>query len=332
MQSVAETRAAKVAITGVRGRAAVIAAPGQIELREVEFRGPTAGEVRVRIEGCGVCASNVPVWQGKPWFQYPLEPGAPGHEAWGYVDALGDGVTDLVEGDRVALLSSHAFAAYDFAVASQVVQLPADLNDQPVPAEALGCAVNIFRRSAITSGQTVAIIGIGFLGTLLTQLAVNAGARVFAISRRRSSLQLAERFGAAVTIETARARETVKLLTQERGCDCVIEAAGTQESLELATEFTSERGRLVIAGYHQDGPRTVDMQTWNWRGLDVINAHEREPQVYVAGMRGAIEAMQSGVLNPLPLYTHTFALEELPRAFETVGASPEGFVKALIIV
>lgn len=321
-----------MAVTGVRGRAAVIAAPGQIKLREVEFREPVAGEVRVRIEGCGVCASNVPVWQGKPWFQYPLEAGAPGHEAWGHIDALGEGVTELAKGDRVALLSSHAFAAYDFAVASQVVQLPADLNGQPVPAEALGCAVNIFRRSSITSGQTVAIIGIGFLGTLLTQLAVNAGARVFAISRRRSSLKLAERFSAALTIETARARETVKLLTQERGCDCVIEVAGTQESLDLATELTSERGRLVIAGYHQDGPRTVDMQTWNWRGLDVINAHEREPQVYVAGMRGAIEAIQSGVLNPLPLYTHTFALEELPRAFETVAASPEGFVKAVIVV
>src|ERR1044072_2351812 len=239
----------------VRGRAAVIAAPGKIELPEVEFREPVAGEVGVRIEGCGVCASNVPVWEGKPWFEYPLEAGAPGHEAWGYVDALGDGVTDLAKGDRVALLSSHGFAAYDFAVASQVVQLPADLNDQPVPAETLGCAVNIFRRSAIKSGQTVAIIGVGFLGTLLTQLAVNAGARVFAISRRRSSLQLAERFGADVTIEPARARETVKLLTQERGCDCVIEAAGTQESLDLATELTSERGRLVLAGNQTDGAR-----------------------------------------------------------------------------
>src|SRR5690242_7326167 len=212
-------RAARVAVTVVRGRVADIAAPVQIDLREEEFRETVAGEVRVRIEGCGVCASNVPVWQGKPWFQYPLEPGAPGHEAWGYIDALGNGVTDLAKGDRIALLSSHAFAAYDFAIASQVVRLPADLNDQPVPAEALGCAVNIFRRSAITRAQTVAIIGIGFLGTLLTQLAVNAGARVFAISRRQSSLKLAEQFGAAVTVETARARETVKQLTQHRGCD-----------------------------------------------------------------------------------------------------------------
>ena len=323
-------KAAVKAIPGVNGSAAVIAAPGEIELREIEFREPVAGEVRVRLEGCGVCASNVPVWEGRPWFAYPFEPGAPGHEAWGRVDAVGAGVTDLTCGDRVALLSSQGFAAYDFAPASQVVQLPATLDDQPVPAEALGCAINVFRRSLIARDETVAIVGIGFLGTLLTQLAVNAGARVFAISRRRSSLQLAEQFGAAITVEPERARETVKLLTQERGCDCVIEAAGTQQALDLATELTSERGRLVIAGYHQDGPRAVDMQTWNWRGLDVINAHEREPQVYVDGMRGAIEAIATGALNPLPLYTHTFSLDGLSSAFATVAASPEGFVKALV--
>jgi threonine dehydrogenase-like Zn-dependent dehydrogenase len=102
--------------------------------------------------------------------------------------------------------------------------------------------------------------------------------------------------------------------------------------LDLASELTSERGRLVIAGYHQDGPRQVNMQLWNWRGLDVINAHERDPRVYVEGMRSAIRAVEAGVMNPRPLYTHTFALDELPRAFETLAQSPEGFVKALIVV
>lgn len=319
-------------VIGVRGREAVISAPGEIELREVEFREPAAGEVRVRIEGCGVCASNVPVWRGQPWFEYPLEPGAPGHEAWGHVDALGAGVKALARGDRVAMLSSHGFAAYDFAPAEHLVRIPESLAEQPVPAEALGCAVNIFRRSAVERGQTVAIVGTGFLGLLLTQLAVNAGARVFAISRRRSSLRLAQEFGAEVTIETARAGETVKLLTQYRGCDCVIEAAGTQESLDLATELTSERGRLVIAGYHQDGPRQVNMQLWNWRGLDVVNAHEREPHVYVEGMRTAIAAVASGTLNPQPLYTHTFSLDALSCAFDVIASSPEGFVKALIVL
>jgi threonine dehydrogenase-like Zn-dependent dehydrogenase len=121
-------------------------------------------------------------------------------------------------------------------------------------------------------------------------------------------------------------------LTQGRGCDCVIEAAGTQQSLDLASELTSEGGRLVIAGYHQDGPRQVNMQLWNWRGLDVINAHERNPNVYVEGIRGAIMAVEMGVMNPLPLYTHRFALDELPRAFETLAESPEGFIKGGVVL
>ena len=304
-------------------------------MRELEFREPAAGEVRVRIEGCGVCASNLPLWQGKPWFEYPVEAGAPGHEAWGRVDAIGPGVTGFAHGDRVAMLSSHAFAEYDFARGSEIVHLPSELNDRPFPAEPLACAVNIFKRAAIEPGQSVAIIGIGFLGTLLTQVAANAGARVLALSRRRSSLKLAEEFGAAETIELddkQRAVERVGELTEGRGCECVIEAVGTQESLDLASEITSERGRLVIAGYHQDGPRQVNMQLWNWRGLDVINAHERDPLVYVAGMRAAIDAVRNGVLNPQPLYTHTFKLEELPRAFQMLDSSPEGFVKALVIL
>jgi 2-desacetyl-2-hydroxyethyl bacteriochlorophyllide A dehydrogenase len=331
MQTVTEMKAAAAAVPAPRARAAVLSAPGQIAFREIDLREPDAGEVRVRIEGCGVCASNLPLWEGKPWFNYPMEPGAPGHEAWGRIDATGAGINHLAPGDRVAMLSSHGFATHDFAPAAHVVRLPPSLNKQPFPAEALGCAANIVKRSAIAPNQTVAIVGTGFLGTLLTQLAVYAGAQVFAISRRRSSLKLAEAFG-ATPIETGKAREEIKLLTGDRGCDCVIEAAGTQASLDLASEITSERGRLVIAGYHQDGPRQVNMQLWNWRGLDVINAHERHPQVYVEGMRSAVRAVEAGVINPLPLYTHTFAFDELPRAFETLAQSPEGFVKALIVV
>jgi 2-desacetyl-2-hydroxyethyl bacteriochlorophyllide A dehydrogenase len=314
----------------VSGRAAVISSPQEIGVRQFEFREPAAGEVRVRIEGCGVCGSNLPLWEGKPWFQYPMEPGAPGHEAWGRIDAVGASVTGFVRGDRVAMLSSHAFAEYDFARVSEVVHLPASFDASPFPGEPLGCAINIFKRAEILPGQTVAIIGIGFLGALLTQLAANAGARVLAISRRPSSLRLAKEFGAAATIQIDDALQSVREFTGGRGCDCVIEAVGAQQSLDLASELTCERGRLVIAGYHQDGPRQVNMQLWNWRGLDVINAHERDPAVYVDGMCEAIAAVQSGRIDPQPLYTHTFKLEELRQAFETMESSPEGFIKVLI--
>jgi 2-desacetyl-2-hydroxyethyl bacteriochlorophyllide A dehydrogenase len=320
---------------GVRGRVAVISQPGEIQLQEQSFRDPTPGEVRVRIEGCGVCASNLPVWKGEPWFQYPFEPGAPGHEAWGRIDAVGPNITDLNIGDRVALLSSNAFAAYDFASASQVIKLPSSLDDVPVPAEPLGCAMNIFRRSEISAGQTLAIVGAGFLGTIVTRLAANAGANVIAISRRTEPLNLARQYGAHETIQstdTERVKKIVMEMTLGVGCDCVIEAAGKQTTLDLASELTRELGRLVIAGYHQDGPRQVNMQLWNWRGLDVINAHERDPNVYVKGMKEAVAAIESGALDPLPLYTHVFALDELSSAFNTLDARPGNFMKALVML
>jgi threonine dehydrogenase-like Zn-dependent dehydrogenase len=319
----------------VVGQAAVITEPGRIEMKQTTFRAPLTGEVRVQLEGCGICASNLPVWQGQPWFQYPAQPGAPGHEAWGRIDAIGPDVDNIVPGERVALLSSHAYAEYDICRSCDLVKLPESLDGVDFPGEPLGCVMNIFKRSEIKRGDNVAIVGIGFLGALLTQMAANAGAKVFAISRRPESLAIAKKFGAAEVIQSDDAERTKKLVMQATfgcGCDCVIEAAGTQATLDLATELTGERARLVIAGYHQDGPRQVNMQLWNWRGLDVINAHERDPQVYVRGMEEAIGAICSGQLDPMPLYTHHFALDQLSDAFVAMTERPGEFMKGVLIL
>jgi threonine dehydrogenase-like Zn-dependent dehydrogenase len=195
--------------------------------------------------------------------------------------------------------------------------------------------MNIFRRAAIGKDDTVAIIGIGFLGALLTELATAAGARVIAISRRAFALKFAQEKGAAHVLQLddhAAIIDEVKRLTSGNFCDVVIEAVGKQGSLDLAGELTRERGRLVVAGYHQDGPRQVNMQLWNWRGLDVINAHERDPAVYLDGMRAAAQAVEAGLLNPQPLYTHRFSLEQLAEALNMSAARPEGFMKALVLM
>ena len=73
------------------------------------------------------------------------------------------------------------------------------------------------------------------------------------------------------------------------------------------------------------------MQLWNWRGLDVVNAHERDPRVYVDGIREAARAVSEGRLDPSPLYTHRFGLDEIARALETAVERPEGFMKALVV-
>jgi threonine dehydrogenase-like Zn-dependent dehydrogenase len=249
------------------------------------------------------------------------------------IDALGDEVEGLSIGDPVAALSFKAYAEYDLADADAIVRLPDFLAGQPFPGEPLGCAMNIFRRSEIAAGQTVAIVGIGFLGAILTRLATDAGARVIAISRRPFSLDVARAFGAAETIAMNDHNEiiaAVKELTGGVFCDRVIEAVGKQWPLDLAGELTRERGRLIVAGYHQDGPRQVNMWLWNWRGLDVINAHERDPKVYVQGIREAVDAVASGRLDPRPLYTNSYPLDRLGEALDATRDRPDGFLKALV--
>lgn len=314
-------------------RAAVQTGPGQMQIHEVLRPEPGPGQVRLRLEGCGVCASNLTPWSGPEWMRFPAEPGALGHEGWGVIDALGEGVKGLAAGQRVAALSFRSYAEYDLADAANVLPLPEALAGQPFPGEPLGCAMNIFRRAGIEAGQNVAIIGIGFLGAILTRLATDAGARVIAISRRAYSLDLARRMGAAETIpmeDHAAIIERVRDLTGGRFCERVIEAVGKQWPLDLAGELTAERGRLVVAGYHQDGPRQVNMWLWNWRGIDVINAHERDPVIYMAGMREALDVVVSGRLDPVPLYTHRFPLERLADALDATRDRPDGFLKAVV--
>jgi threonine dehydrogenase-like Zn-dependent dehydrogenase len=317
------------AYTGV-----VVSGPGKILLAQAALREPVAGEVRVRLEGCGVCASNLTPWSGPEWMKFPTEPGGLGHEGWGHIDAVGPDVTLFAVGDRVAALSYHAYSSHDFAPQENVVSLPAALNGQPFPGEPLGCAMNIFQRSDIRAGQTVAIVGIGFLGALLTQLAAKAGARVIAVSRRPESLEVARRMGAAETIamdDHWRIIEEVRTLTDGRFCERVIEAVGMQWPLDLAGELTAERGRLIVAGYHQDGPRQVNMQMWNWKGLDVINAHERDPAVYVQGIRDAVEAIAEDRLDPSSLYTHRYPMDQLDQALNDTRDRPGNFIKALVL-
>ncbi|WP_205880395.1 MDR/zinc-dependent alcohol dehydrogenase-like family protein [Lichenicoccus roseus] len=315
-------------------RAAVLTGAGALRIDRVPPPSPGPGQVAIRLEGCGVCASNLGPWSGPDWMQFPTAPGALGHEGWGVVEALGEGVIGIAAGDRVATLSQHSYAEFDVAGADEIVRLPPALDGMPFPGEPLGCAMNILGRAEIAAGQTVAIIGIGFLGAILTRLATDAGARVIAISRRAFSLDLARAMGAAETIamdDHHAIIARVSALTGGRHCDRVIEAVGKQWPLDLAGELTRERGRLVVAGYHQDGPRQVNMQLWNWRGLDVINAHERDPAIYRRGVREAVELVASGRLDPSPLYTHRYTLERLGEALDATRDRPDGFLKALVL-
>jgi len=322
-------------MSAVVQRAAVLVKPLTTDITSASISEPVAGQVRVRLQGCGVCASNLAVWEGRPWFEYPRPPGSPGHEGWGVVDAIGDQVSDIDVGERVALISGNAYAQYDTAPRESLVRLPSEFDHLPFPGEPLGCVMNIFERAQIESHHRVAIVGAGFLGLLLTQLAAKLGAQVVVLSRRSYALDLARRAGACETIPTSDyyvARDQAWKLSENRGYDRVIEAVGSQSALDLASALCAEYGRLVIAGYHQDGPRQVDMQQWNWRALDVVNAHERSTDRYVSGVERAITAVMDGRMDPFPLFTHQLSLRELDDAFELTRSRPDGFIKAVVRV
>ena len=319
--------------------AAILTQPRHFDVRSLDLPAPGEGEVLLRVRGCGVCGSDMGPWKGLQGLSYPLPAGAPGHEVFGTIEALGPGVQGLSPGQPVTALAYRAYADYDLARALDVVPLPESLADRPVLGEPVACAVNVMRRAGVREGDVVVLLGTGFLGSLALQLLRAPGAprprRVIAVSRRRLSGDLADRLGVDEPLtydDDVPGR--VGAASGGQMADVVLEATGRQKPLDLAAELTRVRGRLVIAGYHQDGPRSVNMQLWNWRGIDVINAHERDPQIYRQGMEEGVRLLglhTTGGLDLEPLLTHTFPLAEINRAFATAEERPAGFLKAVVL-
>lgn len=312
---------------------AVLVEPGIFEFRELPIPTPGPGQVCVKLEGCGVDAASVSAWRGDGFPEYPA--GTPGGESWGRVFETGEGVAGFAPGDRVAVLTRTGFAQYAVADCRRVVLLPESLDESPFPSSALAGAVNVFRRSFIEKGATVAVVGFGFLGALVTELALLAQARVIAVGRRPYALRLAKQLGASMAVVQKDAHDcarTVELVREMNGalCDIVIEAAGVNETLDLAAQLTRERGRLVVAGTHRDGCCPVDMDLWNRRGLDVINAHEVSDEIWREGLSEAASALDCGLIDPRPLYTHRFSLARLDDALHLAAERPHGFMKALV--
>jgi D-arabinose 1-dehydrogenase-like Zn-dependent alcohol dehydrogenase len=305
-------------------RALSLSGPGEPHVITTESPRPARGEVLVRIRACGVCGSDLNAWRGVQGIEYPLPPGSPGHETWGEIMALGPEVSGLQPGQIVTGLMWNGFAEFGVARSHDLVVVPAAFGDQPILGEPLACAMNVLRRSALAPGERVAILGFGYLAALLVQLLPRETEWV-AISRREDSRALAARLGA----QAAYAFDSIPSELWD-SFPVVIEAAGVQQTLDFATWLVAYGGRLVIAGYHADGQRSVNMQSWNWKGIDVINAHERQPTVYLDALRAAFGRISVTPLNTAVLHTHTFELHEAAAAFAMAEARPTGFVKALV--
>jgi threonine dehydrogenase-like Zn-dependent dehydrogenase len=258
-----------------------------------------------------------------------------GHEVTGIVAAVGTGVDEYVEGDRVtAYLEGRGYAEYVVAPAKWLVPIGECTAADLALGEPIACSVNGVRKARPEMGDSVCIVGCGFMGLIMLQVFGARGVgELIALDRRESMLDLARRLGATQVVnpDTSDAVGFVRDLTNGRGVDIGVEAAGLQATLDLTARLVRMEGKLEVFGFHVGGPRTVDWAFWNWMAFEVVNGHTRSQDVYVEGMRQGIGLLESGALNMEPLVTHRFDLAEINEGFRIAEAKPDGFVKGVVL-
>ncbi len=313
-------------------RYAARVAPGRTQIRTRPVPRPGPDEVVVALEAAGVCASELAEWRG------PVrEPGIGfGHEPYGTVVSIGGGAASVRIGDRVTGRFGPAFADLAVAPATSLVRVPDGIGDEAVLGEPLGCLVEAIRRSRIRPGDRVAIVGLGFMGLGILQLVrLGTPAWIMCVDPRSDTRRLAHDSGADETLAPDEIPADYRSLTMPRwdhpgAFDVVIEASGTQAGLSLAGELVRGHGTLAIVGYHQGGARSVDLAMWNWKAIDVVNAHVRRMSLLTEAIARGLALMVDGRLDLGRLITHRMPLDRLDEALELLERKPNGFVKAVV--
>ncbi|MFE2316431.1 zinc-binding dehydrogenase [Streptomyces sp. NPDC059441] len=283
------------------------------------------GQVLLRIQRVGVCASELSVWQNGP----ADEPAFLGHEPVGEIAAVGPGVTDVTVGDLATGRIEHSYGQYALADAHDVVVVPPGVSADNALGEPLGCVVEGLRRTPLDVGDRVAVVGAGFMGLCLLQLLRHSPtSQLIAIDPRQDAQEHAARNGADEAVTPQQAPDLAARNGTD-GFDVVFEASGTQAGLDLATRLVRQHGTLSILGYHQQ-MRSVDMQQWNFKAIDVINAHVRDRQRIRESTRRGLDLVAAGRVDLGPLITHRYRLADLDRAFTDLSGKPDGFIKAVV--
>ena len=329
-----------------------IGAPLRLATRAIPEPGP--GEVRVRVQACGVCGSDVFLQKGGFGDAVRL-PVIPGHEAAGVVDALGDGVSSVALGDQVALyyistppddpwaargrpnISPHvqrmgvdfdgAFAEYVLRPEAALIRPRAAV--PPVVLAVLTDAVatplhGLKRVAHLAAGETLVVLGVGGLGSNAVQLGKAFGARVIAVTRSEAKLRLARDLGADETIaaDLGDPVAAVKALTGGYGADVVIQCVGSASVDEQAIAMGGPGGRVVLIGSSLDAFRARAVDIF-WRELSVLGSRGFLPD----DIRDAIDLYLDGTLSVdhlvesvRPLSAANGALEDLKagRVFRSV--------------
>ncbi|MDJ0754727.1 MAG: zinc-binding dehydrogenase [Ardenticatenaceae bacterium] len=309
-------------------KAAVLTTAG-FEIQEAPKPSIADHEVLVKTLACGVCSGDVFVYQNRA--RYAATYNRLGHEASGLVMAVGRSVDDFKVGDTVTALALPAYADYFAASQDMLVKLPSNVDPLYALGEAIACCVHAANRFGIRPGDRAAVVGCGFMGLVCLQLVKYQGAGlVCAIDPVAERRQMGERMGADVTYDPSRHNST-EILANHGEFDVVIEAAGVQSAVDLCTDLVTEHGRIILVGYHQsnNGLRTVNMERWNYKAIDVINGHVRRQDEKVAAMRQGIELMSQGQIVTEPLVT-IYEFADTEQAFRDLTAGKPGLFKAVL--
>jgi 2-desacetyl-2-hydroxyethyl bacteriochlorophyllide A dehydrogenase len=312
---------------------AVLQGPRAFDVADAPMPEIASDEVLVRVAFCGVCTSELDMWEGTAGNS--VFPRTPGHEVSGVVERVGAQVSAFAPGDKVGVwVTGRGFAEYVAVKAEYCLpagEVPLDL----ALAEPLACAVNTVELANISLSDDVVIVGAGFMGNLVQKLAQLQGPRhVIVADTRDDALERAKQLGATrtVNVKNESLAEVVRSLTDGRGADISFEVTGVQAPLLMLGDVTRMSGKIAIVGYHQGGRREIPLAQWNWMAFQVLNAHFREVATIMRGMRIGMRLLTSGRLKLDGLISHRFGLPEINQAFEIAHTKPAGFVKSTVAI
>jgi D-arabinose 1-dehydrogenase-like Zn-dependent alcohol dehydrogenase len=317
-------------------KAAQIPKPGgDFEIVEREVPQPTAGQVRIKVQACGVCHSDLFTKEGLwPGIQYPR---VPGHEVAGVIDEVGASVTAWKRGQRVGvgwhggqdntcracrrgdfrncqnlkipgISYDGGYQEYMVAPVEALVPIPESLSD--VEAAPLLCAgittYNALRHSGAMPGDLVAVLGIGGLGHLGIQFANKFGYKVAAIGQGSENAPLAKKLGANVYIDsesTNAAEELLKL----GGAQVVLATAPSSKAMSALIDGLAPNGKLVVIGATTDPIEVTPVQ---------LITGSRTIQGWVAGTAADSEdTLNFAELTGVRPMIETYPLEKAAEAY-----------------
>lgn len=273
----ATSRATVVPMKMTQMKSAQVSKPGaDFQLVEREIPEPNAGHVRIKVQACGICHSDVLTKDGLwPGIEYPR---VPGHEVAGVIDEVGDGVSAWKKGQRVGvgwhggqdntcrecrrgdfrncrnvkipgISYDGGYQQYMVAPVEALVSIPDSLND--VDAAPLLCAgittYNALRHSGALPGDLVAVQGIGGLGHLGVQFANKFGYKVAAIGRGSENAALAKKLGASMYIDSA-STNAAQALQKLGGARVILATAPNSKAMSELIDGLGPNGELMVIG------------------------------------------------------------------------------------